>query len=281
MGLLLGTLRWKQWTKNLLVFAPFFAVGFSDERTFGNLTLGFIAFSFLSSAIYILNDLQDVNEDAKHPIKSKRPIAAGKVSRSLAFGIALALLFSSALIVAIGLNGQGLQWLGIYFFTSLLYVYFFRNIFLLDLYFLSAGFIFRVLFGGAIASIPISSWLLVVIGSFSFFVASGKRLSEIESGNAIHSRRTTLSTYSPDFLKQVIFSSLSLTLVAYSLWTIEGASSDSIALLSVVPFSYVMFRYLFNILRGVAEAPELVLFSDRAIQVASIAWILTYSLRFV
>ena len=170
-------MRLNQWIKNCLIFAPWFASGTGLLSNVDDLVLGFLSFSLVSSSIYILNDLFDVEEDRRHPIKSQRPVAAGLLPSKRAIVIVLLLLSSGVLVALFMLTVESLTVLLIYFCTSMLYVLVMRNVFLLDLFFLSSGFVMRVLFGGTISKTPISAWLLIIIGSFAFFVVLGKRYS--------------------------------------------------------------------------------------------------------
>ena len=281
MKTLLATMRWKQWIKNGLIFAPWFASGSGLLASFDELLVGFVSFSLLSSAIYIFNDLRDVEEDRRHPTKSRRPIAAGEISPNKALALGILLLVISVLITQFLLSSQALFFLLTYLVTSVLYVLVMRNVFLLDLFFLSSGFVLRVLFGGAVSDTPISAWLLVVIGGFALFVATGKRFSEVRSGNALMTQRRTLLQYTPEYLQVLLVTSLTSVIVAYALWTIEGAANTSLAILSLVPFAFILLRYLQSIMAGKAEAPEQVLFQDRTLVVAAVVWIAVFYLRFV
>ena len=281
MKTLLATVRWKQWIKNGLVFAPWFASGSGLLSSLDELMLGFISFSLLSSAIYIFNDIRDVEEDRRHPTKSKRPIAAGLISPAKALILGIFLFLISVVMTQFLLSSQAIFFLLTYFVTSVLYVLVMRNIFLLDLFFLSSGFVLRVLFGGAVSDTPISAWLLVVIGGFALFVATGKRFSEVQSGNAVLTQRKTLHQYTPEYLQVLLVTSLTSVIVAYALWTIEGAANTSLAILSLVPFAFILLRYLQSIMGGKAEAPEQVLFQDRTLIAGAVVWIAIFYLRFV
>jgi decaprenyl-phosphate phosphoribosyltransferase len=274
-------MRWKQWIKNLLVFAPWFASGEGDSSDLSKLVLAFISFSLLSSSIYIFNDLHDVEEDRRHPDKSRRPIAAGLVSfrRAQIYG---AVTLLGALVLAITtLNSFAVRYMAIYLGVSVLYITLARNIFLLDIFVVASGFVLRILFGGSVSETPISPWLLVIIGSFALFIVTGKRFSEVKSGNALLSGRKSLQDYSMEYLQAILISSLSATLISYALWTIEGATNSSIAILSMVPFTFILLRYLSTIYQGKAEAPEQTLLKDPVLIISGFVWIGVFYSRFL
>jgi decaprenyl-phosphate phosphoribosyltransferase len=281
MRALWNSLRSKQWIKNGLIFAPWFASGGGLSSGIAELLLGLVVFSLISSSVYIFNDLRDIEEDRKHPIKSNRPIAAGLVPPVHAFVSGTLLLSMSLVFSLLWLPQQATLFLIIYVGNSVIYVLFVRNVFLLDLFFLSAGFVLRVLFGGAVSMTPVSSWLLVVIGAFAFFVATGKRFSEIRSGNHLLTKRRTLHQYTSEYLLVLLIASLSSVIVFYALWTIEGASRSSLAISSLVPLTFLLFRYLQSVLAGEAEAPERVLFHDPMLLLGLFFWIIIFSVRFL
>jgi decaprenyl-phosphate phosphoribosyltransferase len=274
-------MRWKQWIKNALIFAPWFASGRADFTTIPTLVLGFVAFSLLSSSIYIFNDLHDINEDRRHPDKSHRPIAVGLVTAQRAWAYGLLSLLVAFTIAALSLPVTSITFMMIYLTTSTLYIFVARNLFLIDIFFVAAGFVIRVLFGGSVSKTFVSPWLLVVIGFFSLFIIAGKRYSELESGNSKLSGRKSLHHYSIEYLKALLVTSLSATLMSYALWTIEGVANNSTAILSMVPFTFILFHYLSAIQLGKAEAPEQVLFKDPVLILAILMWAGIFYSRFL
>jgi 4-hydroxybenzoate polyprenyltransferase len=274
--------RPKQWSKNLLVLAALiFAVRF---RELGDLVLAgaaFASFTLLSASVYALNDVMDVDLDRKHPIKRRRPVAAGTVSRN------------EALILAGLWAGFGLGlafWLGLpflacaaaYLALSTAYSVWTKHQVILDVLSLSAGFVLRAAAGGLALHVPISEWLLVCTTLLALFLGLAKRRGELEAlaGKPALQRRI-LDHYSLPLLDQMISIVSAVTLVAYLLYA-GAAHADTHGpwMLLTVPYVlYGIFRYLYLAHRqGLGAAPEQVLLGDRPLQVNLILWVLTSAL---
>src|SRR5688572_26017583 len=139
-------LRPKDWAKNLFLFIPsFFAGNIQDVSRIGFLALGFLAFSFLASCIYIINDYRDIEDDRKHPVKQKRPLASGRVKKSTAIAISF-ILFIAAILLGYYLDDtlQLLFVMGLYFLLNFSYSMGLKNIAILDILMLASGFVLRV-----------------------------------------------------------------------------------------------------------------------------------------
>ncbi len=171
-------LRPQQWVKNLLVFIPWLlSHRTSDTRAFLALALGALAFCFISSTAYVLNDLLDVESDRRHHSKKHRPLASGEISKGTGVGIAGAMLLASA---GLGLfAGDGTVFIFSYLAINILYSFYFKKVVMADILLLSSFYIIRILYGGAVSHTVISYWLL----SFSFFsflsLAILKRYAEL------------------------------------------------------------------------------------------------------
>ena len=169
---LLNLLRIKHWIKNVLIFVPaFFDTSKLSTNNLISLVVGFISFSLMASAIYIFNDIQDIEKDKKHTIKRKRPIASGNISIKTAYYIFIILAIISLLTSILFLpNIWPLILLLIYFIINILYSKWLKNIPIIDIVIPVAGFIIRILFGGAIVNVNISNWLYLTTMSASFFM---------------------------------------------------------------------------------------------------------------
>lgn len=176
----LKVLRWHQWSKNLLLFLPVLLSHVLTVDKLVSVALGFIAFSLISSSIYIVNDLLDIDSDRAHPIKSRRPIPSGGVELQDAVRFA-ALVSILGFLLSYCLSTHFLFWVGTYAIAALSYSTFLKRIALIDMFVLSGFYVIRVLSGGAAASVPISPWMLAF--SLFFFLSLGavKRFVELSN----------------------------------------------------------------------------------------------------
>lgn len=276
---LILSLRPKQGVKNLLIFA---AILF-DRKIFViplllKTTMAFFLFSFLSGSLYIINDIIDLEKDRQHPQKSKRPIAKGVLKPSVALGFALILIILS-LLLSFKLNLEFFLICLIYIILSLFYSLLFKNIIIMDIIFISLGFILRALAGIVIISAFISPWILVCTGLLALFLALAKRRQEIIFlGEGASNFRANLKLYSVELIDQMIAVVTSSTLIAYSLYTFSSHTAERTHnLMITIPFVvYGIFRYLYLIHQENAQAePENVLFKDRPLIISILLWILS------
>jgi 4-hydroxybenzoate polyprenyltransferase len=268
---LIKSMRPKQWTKNIAVFA---ALIFdrqllkinSDIRAFA----GFIIFCFISSAVYIINDIIDFESDKKHPTKRLRPIATGQLPFSTAILFALIITISS-LIAGFWLSPVFGILVTIYFFINLLYSKWLKHIVILDVIIIAFGFVLRVASGVSLINVErFSPWLYVVTTLLALYIGFGKRRSEISllNADAIHHRRV-LDGYTLPFLDQIITIVSSTTIIAYSLYTFSAPNlpADHSMMLTIPFVLYGVFRYLYLIqVKHAGGAPEELLFTDRPLQ---------------
>ena len=248
---LIRSLRVKQWIKNLFVFAALlFTQNYYDPELNGKALTAFFLFCFLSSAIYLINDVLDIKVDRQHPIKKNRPIAAGKLS------ISLALVFSGLLTILTWLMGY--FYLGynffmiclVYWLMNLLYSKYLKHIVILDVLIIAIGFVLRAMAGAEAIQVEISNWLLLCTILLSLFLALSKRRHELVllDENATH-HRAILKEYSPYLLDQLISVVTASTLMAYALYTMDQdvqANLGTDKLIFTTPFViYGIFRYLY------------------------------------
>ncbi len=276
-GAILRAMRPLQWTKNAVVFA---ALVFDRKLfEFGPLLhslLAAVAFCGVSSAVYLLNDLKDVDADRLHPKKRFRPIAAGLVTPTQA-AVTAALLF--ALALAGGLL-DGLRFVGVIAAYALLMVAYtagLKTVVILDVFAISAGFVLRAAGGAVAIDVPISPWLYVCTMLLALFVGFGKRRSELSSlAGAAAGHRANLEAYSLPLLDQLIGIVAASTVMAYSLYTFNATSGtrEGGAMMLTIPFVvYAIFRYLFLVhRRDLGGSPEALLFADRPLLGAIAGW---------
>ncbi len=242
-------MRVKHYVKNGLIFLPlFFSMQLFEPALLLKCILGFFAFSFISSVVYIIKDLRDKEKDKLHSKKCKRPIASGLISVPLALTVAAALIVvSGVLLVLIGdLIGAILTVL--YVIINIIYSFGAKNVPILDIALLVSGFVLRLLFGGVITDISVSTWLFVTVICAAFYMGFGKRRGEIlrEKENT----REVNSKYSVEFLDQQMMIFMTLILVFYSLWCIMTPSSNFANPgfeWSVIIVMFVFVRYSYNI----------------------------------
>lgn len=267
-------LRPHQWIKNLLVlFPPFFAGTIVLPGTALNALLVLLVFSAAASSSYIINDIKDLEVDKRHKTKKKRSIANGSVSVHEAFIIALLLLFFS-LLASFLVSPFFWIYLLVYLLISFSYTLFFKNIVIVDIFFISAGFVVRVLAGGEAFNVPISDWLFLTVFLVSLFLASGKRMGEmLELGDRASDHRASLAAYSRSFIDGSLWFSASAALVTYSLYTIEQKNG----LFYTVPLcAFGLLRYIYIVKEGNGD-PTDVLLSDRQIMAVGLVWALFIS----
>ena len=277
IGALVQELRPRQWTKNLLLFA---GVLFSRQAGSPELLLraavGFVAFSLLAGAVYVLNDLRDVEQDRLHPTKRERPIASGRLSVPAAW-TASGVLLAAVAALAAWLGTPFAVVAGAYLAMNLAYDLAFRNQVLLDVFFIALGFVLRAIAGVGLLrpvspATELSPWLLVCTFFGALFLALGKRRRELmNAGEDAGRRRAVLVHYTPALLEGLLHVSAAASIVGYALYTIWPDTVDKFhteALLYTVPFvTYGIFRYLFLVrASATTEDPSQVLLSDRPLQ---------------
>lgn len=269
-------LRPKQWTKNAIVFA---ALVF-DHQLFDGARLiavvgAFVSFCLASSAIYVVNDIHDVESDRLHPRKRTRPIAAGHLSIPAAWVTAVALMITSvtgALLLRPAFSGV----IASYLLLMLAYTFVLKHLVIVDVFTISAGFLLRAVGGAVVLAVPISPWLYVCTILLSLFIGFGKRRHELlllEDSAGLH--RRNLSDYSAHLLDQFILIAAAATVMAYALYTFTSPSlPDSHAMMLTIPFVlYAIFRYLFLVhRRDEGGSPEQMLLSDTPLLVCIALW---------
>jgi decaprenyl-phosphate phosphoribosyltransferase len=235
----------------------------------------FVVFCLASSAVYLLNDVIDVEADRLHPRKRFRPIAAGIVPKGLAIGTAIVLAVVS---ITAGLLVEPLAGglVAVYLAISVAYCLGLKNIAVLDLLNVAAGFVLRAGAGAAALTIPVSSLFLTVMAFGALAMAAGKRSSELAAAAGSHpSTRPVLASYTPSFLLQIEAIAIGGALIGYMLWAFEVSEEvgrSPFVDLSVIPFALALLRYLLLVSRGEAEAPEEAIRSDRILAIAGAIW---------
>lgn len=279
---LIKTMRPRQWPKNGFIF---FGLIF-DKRLFVLepflvTVAGFFLFCLISSAVYLFNDVTDVEADRNHPEKKFRPIASGELPVGVALA-AVVILLLLVLPLAYLLSPWFALLLAVYFSNNVLYSRWLKHIPILDVLILSSGFVFRVA-GGVALILPVeqrfSPWLYMITVLFSLYIVLGKRRAELNllAKDAV-AHRKVFDGYTIPLLDQYITIVSGMTIVAYSLYTFSATNLPANhTMMLTIPFVvYGIFRYLQLIQVGhAAGAPDEVALKDRPLQVTVLLWGLT------
>ena len=261
----LKQMRIKSWLKNIFVFFPItFSLELFEWHRLINTVVLTIAFCFISSAVYVLNDISDVESDRKHAVKRYRPIAAGQISFLCAW-VLLICLTTAGFVLALSINLLSFLLILTYVVINILYSKWLKNKVVIDCFCIAAGFVLRVMVGGTTISDGVSGWMFLTVVSLSLFMAFGKRRGELHvygTGDT----RGVLETYEGNFLNGMIFMCSGLTIVFYSLWSISHNSN----LIYTVPLVlFVVIRYLLLAFSGHSDAdPTTLILSDKILLVS-------------
>ena len=279
-------IRVKHWIKNLLIYIPLtFNCEILNLDKFLMTFAGFICFCFISSAVYVLNDLNDVEKDRMHPKKKNRPIASGKVTKIEAISIII-LLFISCLLINLLVIKNVLCLIIIigYFILNVLYSLGLKNVPIVDVVILVTGFVIRIIYGANITNIAISNWLYLTVMAGSFFLGLGKRRNEIiKQGD---SSRVVLKYYTKEYLDKFMYVCLVLSIVFYSLWCIDQETILRVGnnyMIYTIPLLLVIFmKYCLHIESEDFAEPVDILTSDKVlISIVLIYLILIFSIVYV
>lgn len=265
-------LRPPHWVKNLLIFAPplFGGVLFNHTEVFLKMIQAFFAFSFASSAGYIINDLYDKEADRHHPKKKLRPIASGRINT-----VQAVLLILLTLAVSIGLSLRfGKEFILIIFLYLLLdvvYSFSLQHVLILDAFCIALGFVFRIEAGGIASRIRVSTWLFIVTFLLSLLLAFGKRRFELSSFDNSTSHRKVLAKYTVNFLDSTLGIFSTTAIVTYSIYVVERGVKG---LFITVPFvCYGVLRYVYLVQTNSNGEPTEALLKDRGLFICVFLWV--------
>jgi 4-hydroxybenzoate polyprenyltransferase len=276
----MASLRPTQWLKNLFLFA---ALVFSQNLLVLSKSLrvlwAFVLFCLLASSAYLINDLFDLQEDRKHPLKSSRPLPSGQLSRPGAISLAV-LLGVVSLGFSFRLHTQfGLVAL-VYIVLNIAYSAYLKHIVILDVMLVAFGFVLRAVAGAVVIQVEISSWLLICTILIALFQTLSKRRHELTilaENSSKH--RKVLGEYSPYFLDQMIAVVTASTLMSYTLYTLSPEVIHKFGttnLIFTVPFVlYGIFRYLYLVhQQAKGGSPTRILLTDRPLLLDILLWFL-------
>ncbi len=275
-------LRPQQWVKNLFIFLPaFFAGRLSDLGLLSKTFVPFISLCLLASAIYIFNDVRDRDTDRAHPKKRDRPIASGRVSVAAALVLAF-FLCAAGLALVLGLGLSVAAPAGLYLVINLAYSLGLKHVPVLDIFIVSAGYVIRILIGGAVGHVPISMWIVIMTFLLALLLAFAKRRDDVlifeESGVKT---RKALDGYTLSFIDAAMMIMAAVNIVSYIMYTV---SAEVIAKFHTEKLYLTTLFVILGILRYLqlthvekrSGSPTEILYKDRLIQLTLVGWIFAF-----
>jgi decaprenyl-phosphate phosphoribosyltransferase len=271
--------RPRQWVKNVLVLAaPLAALGgpvrYDYRDVLINASIAFVAFCMAASAVYLVNDVRDVDADRQHPTKRFRPIAAGVVPEWLAYTLAVG-LGAVSLAIAWFVTPNLATVIAVYIAMQVAYCFGLKHQAVLDICIVSSGFLIRAIAGGAATNIPLSQWFLLVMAFGSLFMVAGKRYAELQLAERTGAKiRKSLESYTGTYLRFVWTLSATAVVLCYGLWAFDPSRANNVWFaVSMIPFTIAILRYAVDVDGGMAGEPEEIALRDRVLQVLFVALI--------
>jgi decaprenyl-phosphate phosphoribosyltransferase len=272
-------MRPRQWVKNVLVLAaPLAALGgpvrYDYAKMLTEVSVAFVVFSLAASAIYLINDVRDVEADREHPTKRFRPIAAGVVPEWLAYVVA-GVLGAASLSIAWWLTPNLTVVMAVYIVMQLAYCFGLKHQAVMDICIVSSAYLLRAIAGGVATDIPLSQWFLLTAAFGSLFMVAGKRYAELQLAERTGAKiRKALESYTSTYLRFVWTLSATAVVMCYGLVAFErDHHSGSWYAVSMVPFTIAILRYAVDVDGGLAGEPEDIVLRDRVFQLLALAWI--------
>jgi 4-hydroxybenzoate polyprenyltransferase len=280
---ILVLIRPKQYIKNLIIYAPlFFSFHFDAIDKLVSATIVVIIFSLISSSVYIINDIFDVSEDAKHPTKKNRPIASGKITIKLAIALSLLLIVLSFCLSLLFVK-QVTYIILIYLLINISYSIWLKHTPVLDIFLISFGFLLRIIAGGSGTGIELSMWILIITFLLALFLAVSKRREDVLLLIEGHKVRKSIDGYSMEFINSILIINASVLIVSYILYSISldiqhkfGTNKLYITgvfvILGILRYLQIMF------IDKISGNPTDILWKDRFLQIVILLWLLTFYL---
>ena len=283
-GQLILATRPKQLAKNLLIYLAFFFTlgehetsGAIDElQLFGRVTIGFVLFSIITGASYLINDYRDIEADRHHPKKRYRPLASGRLSPTLALGAA-GLMTAGGVAGTFLLDVQFGVVAVIYIALIAAYNLALKDQVILDIFVIAGGFVLRAAAGAVVIDVPISPWLYVMTSLGALLISLGKRRSELVNlGEDGQAHRPALEGYTVPMMDVLISVVAPAAVVAYTLYTFtaDNLPGDNTMMLTIPFVLYGIFRYLFLLhRRNMGGSPEEMFLTDRPLLISILLWL--------
>lgn len=274
----LKLIRVRHYIKNMLIFAALACSGsfFDLQKLFAGM-MGFLAFCLISSVVYIINDIRDREKDRLHPTKCKRPIAAGTISVKKAAVLAAVFLVTAVICNCVVFHPGSSILLAVYLIINIAYSCGLKNVPILDITILVAGFLIRIMYGAMVTEITVSNWLYLTVLAVAFYFALGKRRNELRN-NSSGETREVLKAYPINFLDRNMYMALTLANVFYALWSTDEktiASYNSNRLVFTVPLVLLItMKYSLNIEGESDGDPVEVLLKDKVLMAMCVLYLL-------
>lgn len=287
-------IRVKHYFKNILIFLPLiFSGNIFNIKKLTDCIVGFLSFCFVASFVYIINDIKDIENDRKHPVKRNRPLALGTVSKKEAIILAgillvIALLLNAIIFITGSIPVENLVkavlLLGLYVLLNIAYSFGLKNKPIIDIVILVSGFLIRVLYGSTISNIEVSNWLYLTIISGSFYMGLGKRRNEIKKQG--DKSREVLKRYSKEFLDKNMYVCLTLSIVFYALWCVDTTTIERMGtnlMVWTVPIvMIILMKYSLDVEGDSFGDPVDVLFKDKILMlIVALYAIIVFSIMYL
>jgi decaprenyl-phosphate phosphoribosyltransferase len=277
--------RPNHYIKNGFVWIPlFFAHKLNDLHAVFNTFWAFFAFCLTASAVYILNDLLDVQEDRLHPVKKLRPIASGAITAKQATQFLLIFLVLALTLSFIFLSNNLLFILLAYLFLNIAYSFSLKHIAVIDVVCIASGFVLRVCAGGIAAEVPVSHWLVIMVFLLSIFLALAKRRDDlILNAQGHNNTRRSLDNYNLDFVSHGMVAMISITIVSYILYTVspevvERHGTDKLYLTTFwVVIGFLRYMQI-TFVQQRSGSPTTILLKDFFLQTVLVLWLISFYL---
>jgi 4-hydroxybenzoate polyprenyltransferase len=271
-----------QYVKNLFIFLPlFFAGQITDVELLLNAFMAFVAFSFSASAIYILNDYQDIEEDRQHPEKKYRPLASGSISTIGAISL-MSIFFIVGISLMTALSFQAVAILGVYITLNIGYSFHLKHIAILDVTIIAIGFVLRLFVGSAVSLIPLSMWIVIMTFLLALFMALAKRRDDVLLFlNTGKKMRKVIDGYNLQLIDAAMMIMASVVIVAYILYAtsievVQRLQSEYLYLTALFVILGIM-RYLqITFVEKESGSPSKILLKDIFMQLTILAWVFSF-----
>jgi 4-hydroxybenzoate polyprenyltransferase len=271
-----------QWVKNLFIFIPsFFAGEFFNIPLLVDLALAFLAFSFVASAVYILNDYVDREKDRVHPAKRWRPIASGVIGGRQALAVGLALFFSATAISLLVLESLAFFSILIgYIILNISYTFLLKEVSLVDVFTIGIGFVLRILAGASLATVALSHWIVMMVFLLAIFLGFSKRYDDLVVDRA-KENRLLHKKYNLPFLSTILPILSGIIILAYINYTlseevIEKFQTENLYITGLFVMMGI-FRYLQIIyMESGFGSPTRILYTDKYVLISLVAWLMSF-----
>lgn len=290
----LKLMRVKHYFKNILIFLPLIFSGDLFNITKISVCLiGYIAFSLIASFVYIVNDIRDIENDRKHPVKKNRPLASGKISKKQGIIFAIVLIGIAYMINAIpvllkmlSINNYvvSMLFMTLYIIINIAYSFGLKKQPIIDVVILVLGFLIRILYGSTITNIEVSNLLYLTVIAGSFYMGFGKRRNEIiKQGDT---SREVLRRYNKEFLDKNMYVCLTLSIVFYALWCVDANTiarmGNNLMAWTVPIVMIILMKYSLNVEGDSFGDPVDVLFKDKVLMFMVVLYaIIVFSIMYI